>query len=285
MTRSSEELPAPIPPPPGPPGRSLAKAVASAAVLLALVVLAYLAGRDALFALVDVVVSLALFELLSALRAHGRHPMIVFAQAVAVAVMTAAYAGRWTLLLGALAVLVSGGLALALRPGRGPTPASDAAWTIVSVAWIAGGGAAAAALLAIDPGGPRLLVSYLLVVASSDVAAYFVGSRLGRHRLAPHISPGKSWEGAAGGLLAALAAGAVAGVGLDQLTTLQGVGLGALCGLLGPVGDLVESLAKREIGLKDSGGLLPGHGGFLDRLDAMLFCAAPVFAYLRVLGL
>ena len=285
MTRSSEELPAPLPPPEGPRRRSLVQAVTSAAVLLALVLVAYLAGRPALFAVVVVAVSLALFELLTALRAHGRRPAIVFAQLMAVAVMAAAYAGRRTALLGALALLASGGLALALRPGRGATPATDAAWTIVSVAWIAGGGAGAAAILAIDPGGPALLVSYLLVVAATDVAAYFLGSRLGRHRLAPHVSPGKSWEGAAGGLVAGLAAGAVAGALLRELTVAQGVGLGALCGVLGPLGDLVESLVKREIGVKDSGGLLPGHGGFLDRLDAMLFCAVPVLVYLRALEL
>ena len=87
------------------------------------------------------------------------------------------------------------------------------------------------------------------------------------------------------GLVAGLAAGAVAGALLRELTVAQGVGLGALCGVLGPLGDLVESLVKREIGVKDSGGLLPGHGGFLDRLDAMLFCAVPVLVYLRALEL
>ncbi len=284
MTRAREELP-PLPPPPGPRGRSLWKAVASAAVLLACVAAAYAAGREALLAVVVVVVSLALYELLAAFRRHGRHPPVVFAQLVAVGLLAAAFAGRWDLALGAFGVLVGGALALQLRPGRGPAPASDAAWTVLGVAWIAGGGAAACALLGVDPSGPKLLVAYLLVVATGDIAAYFTGSRLGRHRLAPSISPGKSWEGAVGGLVATVAAGALAGGLLEELTTLEGLGLGLLCGVLGPVGDLVESLVKREIGIKDSGGLLPGHGGFLDRLDAMLFCAAPAFVYLETLVL
>lgn len=278
-------MPPLVPPPRGAAGRSLVQAVASAVVLLALVAAAYAAGASGLFALVVVVVGLALFELLAALRAHGRRPVVTFGLGLAAAIVAASYAGRPSLVLACGAVLVIGSLTLALRPGRGATPASDAAWTILGVTWIGGAGAAAVAVLRLSPAGPSLLIAYLLVVAAADIGAYFTGARLGRHKLAPDISPGKSWEGVAGGMAAALAGGAAAGALLAELTWLQGIGMGLLCGAFGPVGDLVESLVKREIGIKDSGGLLPGHGGFLDRLDAMIFCAPLVLIYLRALGL
>ena len=285
MTRSSEELPRLLPPPTGPARRSLAQAVASAVALLVLVAGAYAIGSNALAALVAVVVALAVFELLRAVKRGGGRPVAAFGVAVTAALVVAAYWERAGWLLGALGALVAGSLILALRPTRGARPASDAAWTVMSVLWVGGGGAAAAAILAIDRGGRALLVAFLLVVAATDVAAYFVGSHWGRRKLAPAISPGKSWEGAIAGFVGGLAAGSLAGAAVHELSLIQGLGLGALCGVLAPAGDLVESLAKREIGVKDSGGLLPGHGGFLDRLDAMVFCAAPVLVYLRVLGL
>jgi phosphatidate cytidylyltransferase len=102
--------------------------------------------------------------------------------------------------------------------------------------------------------------------------------------MAPSISPAKSWEGFAGGLAGALGGGAVFGLVATQLTTLEGVAIGGICGLLAPAGDLVESLVKRELGIKDSGRLLPGHGGFLDRLDAILFCAPAVYVFYRVVA-
>jgi phosphatidate cytidylyltransferase len=264
--------------------RALAQAVATAAALLALVAAAYAVGPIALFALVAVVVLAALFELLEALRRSGRRPVAWFGLACGLAVLCAAYAGRAAWLLGALGVSTAGSLLLALRPGRGPAPGADAAWTILGVGWIAGGGAAAVGVLQLDSGGPRLLVAFVLVVAAGDVGAFFVGARLGRRPLAPSLSPAKSWEGFAGGLVSAVAAGGAAGAVLGELSWTGGVGLGVLCGLAGPAGDLVESLAKREIGVKDSSGLLPGHGGFLDRIDAMVFCAPLALAYLWVLA-
>jgi len=278
-------LPPPIPPDGGPPPRSLVKAVGSAAVLLAAVALAYALGAPAMLLLVVGVVLASLLELLGALRARGGRVVVPFALAATAALVVAAYRGSAFLLLGALAALTLGALVLALRPARGPTPVSDAAWTVLSVTWIGGGGAAAAAILGLGEGGSGLLVAYLLTAACDDIAAYFVGVRWGRHKLAPAISPAKSWEGAVGGFGAAVVAGSLAGGALDELSWLEGIGIGVVCGALAPVGDLVESLAKREIGIKDSGGLLPGHGGFLDRVDAMILCAPGVLVYLKMLGL
>ncbi|CAN5634798.1 phosphatidate cytidylyltransferase [soil metagenome] len=250
--------------------------------LLALVVVAYLLGTAAFFVVACAVVGLALFELFTALASHGHRPVVPFAVAAGLAMLPAGYSSRAELVLVVLAATTAGALLAALRPSRGQTPAADAGWTVLGVAWIGGGGAAGVSILRLEPGGLALLIAYLLVVACDDIAAYFVGSRFGRHKMAPSISPAKSWEGFAGGLAGALVAGAIAGAVVDELTITQGVGIGIVCGLLAPIGDLVESLVKREIGIKDSGGLLPGHGGFLDRVDAMILCAPGVLVYLRI---
>ncbi len=123
---------------------------------------------------------------------------------------------------------------------------------------------------------PWLLLLLLAIVWLGDSAAYYLGSRWGRRRLAPVVSPNKSWEGAAAGLAASLLA--AAGWSLLRLGALSAaiLVLAALTAVAAQVGDLVESMIKRVAGAKDSGGLFPGHGGVLDRMDALLF-AAPVW--------
>ncbi len=116
---------------------------------------------------------------------------------------------------------------------------------------------------------------------AADTFAFFVGSRFGRHKLAPAVSPGKTWEGVAGGLV-----GSVVGVtalgGLGFLPLVHSVAIGLLVGVVAPLGDLVESSIKRYAGVKDSGRLLPGHGGVLDRFDSIMFVAPAVYYYLYI---
>jgi phosphatidate cytidylyltransferase len=125
---------------------------------------------------------------------------------------------------------------------------------------------------------PWVIFLLLAIVWLGDTAAYYVGSRIGRHKMAPVISPKKSWEGAAASFAVALGSAAVWSVcrrgGLD----LGLLGAAALTAAAAQVGDLVESMIKRSSGVKDSGNILPGHGGMLDRMDAMLF-AAPVLLF------
>lgn len=138
----------------------------------------------------------------------------------------------------------------------------------------------AAAMLELRLPGPGLLLGYMAVLWVSDTAAYFAGRRFGRHKLAPTVSPGKTWEGVAGAALG-VAAYAVAwgalGLGRSGLALAGFVGFLLLLAALGIVGDLLESALKRQAGVKDSGRMLPGHGGILDRLDA-LTSALPVAA-------
>jgi phosphatidate cytidylyltransferase len=128
--------------------------------------------------------------------------------------------------------------------------------------------------------GRDLTVLLFWVVWLSDAAAYTVGTLLGRHKLAPRISPGKTIEGAVGALVAAVAAALVAkGWFFRRLGLADAVALGLLLGCAGMAGDLVESLLKRSAAVKDSGALFPGHGGMLDRADSLLFAAPVLFYY------
>ena len=127
----------------------------------------------------------------------------------------------------------------------------------------------------VEPEGRILLLFFLVLIAAADVGAYFGGKRFGRRKLAPIVSPNKTWEGfVAGMLLAGVAAAAGAAIFAQPLLPWLGVCL--LVAAVSVVGDLIESKFKRGAGLKDSGSLLPGHGGVLDRIDSHV-AAAPVF--------
>jgi phosphatidate cytidylyltransferase len=131
--------------------------------------------------------------------------------------------------------------------------------------------------------GEDLLLLLLLCVSMSDTAAFYVGTLFGRTRMAPGVSPKKSWEGAAGGLVAAAGGGIIAHFWFYQSLPLHhGVILGLGLGSMGILGDLAESMVKRATGVKDSSRLLPGHGGVLDRVDSLIFSAPVLFYYYKI---
>jgi phosphatidate cytidylyltransferase len=167
-------------------------------------------------------------------------------------------------------------------------------WVLIWPGAVHSAGAAVAGLLVLVPAwlalsqlhthDPQLMLFLLLLVVAADVGAYFGGRRFGRHKLAPRVSPGKTWEGVAGGIVGA-AIIALIGVAWLDMPLLPFAGLCIIVVLASIVGDLTESLFKRHAGLKDSGSLLPGHGGVLDRVDSIT-AAAPVFLVgLQALGL
>ncbi|MGH9366879.1 MAG: phosphatidate cytidylyltransferase [Thermoanaerobaculia bacterium] len=139
----------------------------------------------------------------------------------------------------------------------------------------------ATAMCALRAFSPRAVLMLFLIVWGCDSFAYYTGRALGRRALAPLVSPKKTWEGTVGGLLGATAIGAAAGAWwvLPELGPARGALAGALASSAGQIGDLVESLWKRGAGVKDSGVFLPGHGGFYDRIDSLLY-AGPVLALL-----
>jgi phosphatidate cytidylyltransferase len=260
-------------------------AVVTALILLALIAVCFVLGPDAFFGLAAVVVLLALFEAMDVARSGGHRVVPSFGVLAGAAMLATAYFWRPAYLSGVLALTLLGAALLAMRPARGEDPASDVAWTVFAVAWVGGGGAGAVSILRIEDIGLTLLVASVLLVALGDIGAYFAGTTFGRHKMAPSISPAKSWEGFAGGVSLAIVAGVVGGIVLDELTAPQGIGLALVAALFGPIGDLLESMVKREMGVKDSGRLLPGHGGMLDRLDAILFAMPFAYLYLRVVVL
>jgi phosphatidate cytidylyltransferase len=124
--------------------------------------------------------------------------------------------------------------------------------------------------------GPAIVLWLVLLVIAADIGAFFVGRSLGKHKLAPQVSPGKTWEGALGGL-ATVALVAWGGAEYFGLPAWQCIAFGCGVGIFSVIGDLTESMFKRSAGLKDSGVLLPGHGGILDRIDSVT-AAAPLYA-------
>ena len=203
-----------------------------------------------------------------------------------------------------LVALVLAGLFMSWRDGRVQQVVLllAAAWWLLALIWVmrypkgldnarrpllgAGVGAmllgpAFLALVALHgrPQGPLWILFLLVLIWAADTGAYFAGRGFGKHKLAARVSPAKTWEGVAGGLLLSLLVTALAGILLFHLESLKLALFLLLCSVVvafSVVGDLTESMFKRQAGVKDSGTLFPGHGGVLDRLDSLL-AAAPLF--------
>ncbi|MCB2206105.1 phosphatidate cytidylyltransferase [bacterium] len=139
----------------------------------------------------------------------------------------------------------------------------------------------AAQMSQLDSWGGYTVISVLASIWLCDTAAYFGGRAMGRHKLFPRVSPNKTWEGAIWGFVAALAGMLIAQQWLlGYLQVGEALVIGAIVGIIGQLGDLVESLLKRDAGVKDSSTLLPGHGGVFDRFDSFIFVSPAVFLYL-----
>ncbi len=137
-----------------------------------------------------------------------------------------------------------------------------------------------------DPTGVKLILFFLVCIWVGDSGAYYVGKNFGKHKMSPRISPNKTFEGLAGGVLTTFVAAAAAAWALDLgLAPVHVAALAAILAAAAPLGDLVESLFKRSSGVKDSSTLLPGHGGLLDRTDSLIYAAPFVLGYLVVAGL
>ncbi|MEI7769594.1 MAG: phosphatidate cytidylyltransferase [Chloroflexales bacterium] len=279
---------------------SLALRVASVSVLIPIVIAAaWWPWSTAI--LVGICVALAVFELDGIMRQGGYAPRLWVALLIGLALCAApALEPVVPFNLGGAIIGASliGSLAYELIPGDRSDSIESWALTFGGAYYVGGllsyfiligridtplhGGWLAA--LHIPPGTSWILL-VLAVTWLQDTAAYFVGRALGHHKMAPILSPKKSWEGAVGGftasVLSAMLAVAILGLPIGYAAAAL---IGAAAGVVGPLGDLVESLIKRQIGIKDSGRLIPGHGGILDRIDSLLF-TAPVIYYLVLLTL
>jgi phosphatidate cytidylyltransferase len=156
--------------------------------------------------------------------------------------------------------------------------------TALGTAWVGLGLAHLLLLRGIPDNGRLATFTVLLAVWAGDTAAFFAGRLVGRHRLAPTLSPGKTWEGFAVGTVATVFVTFVALYKQDYISIADSIVLGVVIAIAGPLGDLFESALKRDMHVKDSGRLLGGHGGVLDRLDALLFAWVASFYVLRAFG-
>jgi phosphatidate cytidylyltransferase len=255
--------------------------IAVAAVLLPLVLGVVWAGGWWLFAVALIGGLIALHELFG--MARGLRPVVLAGYVGLVLTLIGAQLdGPTWMLAGLVATLPAALLVFFVSSARQQAVAGFAV-TLLGVVWVGGGLAFLLMLRDVPDDGRLLLYTVLLTVFADDTAAFFVGRLIGRHRLAPVISPGKSWEGFVAGTLAGIAVTFFALYEQDVVTTGESLVLGLAIALAATLGDLFESAVKRDLGAKDSGRLLAGHGGVLDRVDSLLW-AGPA-AYLTFLAL
>ncbi len=271
-------------------GRNLLAAIGIGLVLGALFLVSLLLVTWLFMFLAAALIGLTVFEFASALRFAGRDVPRVASTVVAVATVPAAFFfgvdGLWLAVLAAVVLISLWRLGEQFRPSHN-TQAREVfadigagALVQVYVTFLAG----LYVVLAGLPGGEWWTLAAIVIVVVTDIGAYASGLAFGRHKLAPLISPGKTVEGFLGSIVAAtIAAVLLAWLMLDQPWWL-GLILGPLLALVGTMGDLTESLIKRDLGIKDISSMLPGHGGFLDRLDSILPSAAVAYVIFLVVG-
>jgi phosphatidate cytidylyltransferase len=269
-----------------PSGDDLTTRIITGAVLAAVAILAFFIGRAGTAVLVTVIVAAAAFELFEGFRRAGFQPATLLALLGSLSMVGIAYNHGERAFPLVTAVVVAFTLFWYLAKVVHARPMVNAAVTIFGFSYVGllGG---FAGLLLVFPDGVGMVVGLALCAVSYDVAGYFVGTRMGHRPLMPDVSPNKTLEGLAGGMAASVVMGIIiAIVGLHPWNDLgHGVLLGIVVAVFAPLGDLVESMLKRDLGLKDFGTILPGHGGVLDRFDAMLFCLPAVYYLVVALGL
>ena len=253
-------------------------------VVAAVALVAFVAGRQATLFLATVVVGVAAFELYEAFRRAGYHLATVVGLLGCVAIVPFAYdqgADAYPLVM-MLVVVFS--FLWYLTQVVHARPTVNIALTILAFSYVGVLGGFSGLLLSRPNDGVGWLVGVVICAVGYDVVAWFVGSQMGRTPLLPRISPNKTLEGLLAGAGAAIVLGGFVGAILHPWAD-YGVGAGILLGILvgvtAPIGDLAESMLKRDLGLKDLGAILPGHGGVLDRFDAILF-ALPAAYYLML---
>lgn len=255
--------------------------VISAAVLLAIVAIPLILGGLPFLGLIAAIGLLATYEFATLFRKGGHAPMLFAAGILALAFIAQA---QWPAILplAPLLTIAVVGTLLASLWNQSDRPASD--WTLtlagaLYVGWLLNH----FVRLRAEELGLYWLLLGAIAIWTADATAYFAGRAFGKHPWWPRHSPKKTWEGYLTGAAAATAVTALLGVIFLQLSPLEGASLGLLIGLAAPLGDLAESMLKREAGAKDSSNFIPGHGGFLDRIDSLLITIPIVFYWATVL--
>lgn len=274
--------PPPRPKGSGRAGRDLPMAVGVGLGLGALLIASLFIRKEAFLVLVIVMVGMAIWEFAAALRTRDIRVPVLPLWVGSVGMLVSAYVGGPEALVVAF-MLASGGVFIwRLIDGGGRQAVRDASAGIFVAAYLPFLAGFAVLLLAAKPDGALQVLYFIALVAASDTGGFAAGVLFGKHPLAPSVSPKKSWEGAGGSAVLASVVGALLMWGFFDGPLWTGVLIGLLTVVAATLGDLSESLLKRDLGLKDMGSLLPGHGGFMDRLDSMLIAAPFVYGSLSV---
>lgn len=259
---------------------ALVSRVLVAAVLLPVVFLLIWAGGWWMVGMAVVAAMIALHELY--LMTRELRPVLLAGYAGTVATLVGAAWGPEWALAGFFSTLP---LVFLFKAAAGAMPSiASVSVTVLGAAWIGLGLAHLVLLRELPEHGVLTLFTVVLAVFASDTAAFAAGRLIGRHKMAPQTSPGKTWEGFVAGSIAAVLVPFFALYEEDYLTVPESLALGAVVALAGPVGDLFESALKRDAGVKDSGRVLLGHGGMLDRIDAFLFTGVAAYYLLKAFG-
>lgn len=264
------------------PGRDLPVAVAVGLGMLGLVVASLFIRKEAFAVLAVVLVCGAMWELARAFTRRDVHLPLVPLLVGSIGILVSAYTAGPEALIVAFVLTVGGAVVWRVLDGSGRPALRDstaAAFATAYLPFLAG----FAMLMLAQPDGPARTLLFVLLAVASDTGGYAVGVLLGRHPLAPSVSPKKSWEGLAGSVVLACVVGVVGVQVAFGAQPVVGVVLGLATVATATLGDLSESMLKRDLELKDMGSLLPGHGGLLDRLDSMLLTAPAVYLVLTVL--
>ena len=265
-------------------GRPLLTAILVGLVLGGSLLVSLIVIKELYMVFAAVLILFVTFELASALRFAGRDVPRIAAIIAGLAVVPAAFfwgsAGHWLVTLAGVAFVSLWRIVELLRPSHRTTGMAllkdlgAGALIQAYVAFLAG----FTVLMTAQDGGQWWTLAFLIVVVSVDTGAYAAGVAFGRHKIAPVISPGKTWEGFAGSVAAALLAGILLAIFMLQQPWWVGVILALAMVVTATAGDFAESLIKRDLGIKDISTWLPGHGGFLDRLDSALLSGAVAWA-------
>jgi len=231
---------------------------------------------------VSLIVALGVIELCGALRTQGYRPAGLVALLGSVGLVLGAYHSGETAFAAAVALVVPATLLWYLAGVSRARPAPGVASTLLAFGYVGVMGAFAGLILALKD-GIGLLLGVVLCAVAYDICGYLAGRRLGRRHIAPQISPNKTVEGLLAGMAGSIVVGFVLVGSISPWGRFSGLALGVVVAVVAPLGDLCESLLKRYLEVKDLGGILPGHGGVLDRFDAMLFALPAVYYLIKLL--
>ena len=261
----------------------------TAAVLLPVAAYCIFLGGVTFLALVLLFLTLAEIEFCRLVARDGFRPALVFGLGMLWVLLLDAQFPVLTLLRPGMALVLLGSLAWHMFH-RQSSPVADWALTVTGGLYLGLCGACLIGLRAMQPDGLWWTLTVVPAIVCADSSAYVFGRAWGRHQLAPALSPGKTWEGYVGGvvfsglmtaLLASLWHSRVA-IG-TAVSGYHGLALGVLISVVAPLGDLAVSMIKRQVGVKDSGKIIPGHGGALDRMDSILWAAVIGYCYVQIL--